>query len=496
MIVLDPSQVEDLALIEANDFTALLAIEPGGGKTVEAAEAIRRLSPDTALISAPFQTLRYDNRGWLKDEYAEIMGSKPRVIGRKNKAQQQALADFEWGVKGIYIATPQFLSHKNTDISGVSGDMLVVDEVHQVCTYGTSSQRRFSGATPKENQVSLSSRFDHRLALSGSPMRQHFPNMWSTMRLLWPELDQRREIADFNHYTWLRDRMTSKEIFTSRRDKNGNPMKATQYLVERVPGLLMSQMPCVVSHKRRENCCIHHPNGFLSTEKPNEIFRVVDLHPKQLKAISEMEKHLMTFIDENPLIAGITLTQKQRLRQLCLGVPSLIENWQDFDDEGNIRDHQTIHWNSDSESPFLDEVVQIMDELGTEEPVVIHLGAQKFAEIVVNRLRKHGITAEEYSGVRKANLADFGEKFQVLVGVTSALGTGTDGLQEQCNTEIWLEIPVSLTDKEQAEARLDRRGGKQVQRFYVFDSTGYAEGRFSDMLETKLRVASSLRKVV
>ena len=496
MIVLDPFQVDDLDTIQANDFTALIAIEPGGGKTVEAAEAIRRLSPDVTLISAPYQTMRYANRGWLKDEYADIMGSTPRVIGNKNRVQQKALADFQWGVKGVYVATPQFLSHKNTDISSFEGDLLIVDEVHQVCTYGTASQRRFTGATPREHENSLSVRFDHRLALSGSPIRQHFENAWSTMRMLWPELDQRREIADFNHYSWLRDRMTSKEIFTNRRDKKGNPVKATQYLVERNPGLLMSQMPCVILHKRREKCCEYHPNGFLDTEKPNEIIRVVDLHSKQLKAISEMEKHLMTFIDENPLIAGITLTQKQRLRQLCLGVPSHIEDWQDMDDEGNIRDHQTIYWDSNSESPFLDEVLEIMDELGTEEPVVIHVGAQKFAEVVVARLRKHGITAEEYSGVRKADLAEFGKTYQVLVGVTSALGTGTDGLQEQCNTEIWLEIPVSLTDKEQAEARLDRRNGKQVQRFYIFDSTGYAEGRFSDMLETRLRVSASMRKAV
>src|SRR5699024_7542200 len=76
------------------------------------------------------------------------------------------------------------------------------------------------------------------------------------------------------------------------------------------------------------------------------------------------------------------------------------------------------------------------------------------------------------------------EGAQVLVGVLSAISTGTDGAQRVANTEIWVERSLDATTNIQAEARLDRMGArKQVQRFLVQDDEGYAAGRLGRELE-------------
>ena len=165
------------------------------------------------------------------------------------------------------------------------------------------------------------------------------------------------------------------------------------------------------------------------------------------------------------------------------------------DKEGNEVERYTLEFEMDCKSPSLDEALHILGNLPEGEPVLVLLESQRFAEVATARFRKHGFTAEEYSGVRKADLAGFGSDYQVLVGVISAVGTGTDGIQKVCSTEIWLEQPVSLTAKAQAEARTDRLGARgQVQRYVILDDLGVQEGRLEDLILKKIGVDSTVRK--
>src|SRR5690625_6852820 len=106
----------------------------------------------------------------------------------------------------------------------------------------------------------------------------------------------------------------------------------------------------------------------------------------------------------------------------------------------------------DCKSPFLDEVLDIIENLDEGEPVAIYLESQKFARVTVERLIMAGYKAFEYSGqvnqkVRNENLVNFVKEggHQILVGVISSIGTGKDGLQKVCTTEIWLVRIVEQT---------------------------------------------------
>lgn len=482
-----PWQLRDVETLRRNNFTGLLAIEPGGTKTLIATLAIKEARPRVTLIVAPKSTHRTAWIPTLRDN----AGVEARVIGNDNKATKAAMFDFEIGMAGTYLITPQLLTR--SDVSAWRGDMMILDESHQVSTAKSAAQRKVSGYSAQDGEP-LSYRFTHRLALSGTPMRQAFQNLWATCKFLWPQYYQRGMIAHDNFTQWEFDRMEYRTVYTNQRDRDGNPKTVKQFLGEKEPGRLVSEMPCVIMHKRRETCCADpsHQGGFLKVGEPQVIRREVELTKKQTTAIKEMESMMMTWIDDNPLVADISLTMKQRVRQLTLG-EALVENWIDVKDGEEI-EKSRIQFDPECKSPAIDEALHILDNLGSE-PVVLFLESQKFAEVVTYRLNKAGIASQEYSGVRKADLSRFGQDYRVLVGVVSALGTGTDGLQHVCNTEIWMEQPISLTMQSQAFARLERTGGRQVQRYLLMDDYGVQDGRFEDLALTKLAVNQSLRKV-
>lgn len=199
----------------------------------------------------------------------------------------------------------------------------------------------------------------------------------------------------------------------------------------------------------------------------------------------------MTWLDSKPLVTELTITQRQRIRQVCLGVPTLTIG---VNDEGD--DITTVTFDTDCPSPFYEELTNILEELG-DEPVAVYLESQKFARVITERLNDDGYSAFEYSGKttkdREENLTKFGTEYRVLVGVISAVGVGTDGIQNVCNNEVWIEQSVDETMNTQTQARTDRLGAKkQVQRFVILDDLGYAAGAMNARLAKALELRKSL----
>lgn len=495
-----PWQRHDVDALAANGYVGVLAYEPGAGKTNCAVQAIVESGAQVTLIIAPKSTFV---SAWIPTLAQK--GLTGRIIGNGKKAEREAMLDFQLGYPGVYLTTSALIGRKSTDISGWSGDMLIADEVHGYVTMGTNIQRRLSGYNMKDAEP-LNARFPMRIGLSGTPLRQSPVNLWGLARLIYPEYANRYELAHRNAIVWMNDRLEYKEIWTNQRNADGSPKKVKQFEGEKVPGQWISEAPSVYIHKRREHCCAWHgprvledgtrtAGGFLDTAAPQVIHRKVELTAGQKKAIRELQALGMTYLESNPLVAELPIVQQQRIRQVCMGTPTV----EYITDEAG-GEKALVDWADDCESPMIDELFQILSELPEEEPVIVYLDSRKFARVVTARLNKAGISAAEYSGATTANrdqyLEDFGTKYRVIVGVMSAVGTGTNGIQAKCSTEVWMEQPVKLVDRIQTEARTDRAGSKaQTQRFYITDSEGYAEGRLDDHIVKRMALAESLRKV-
>lgn len=474
-------QLKDLAKLRANNYTGLIGIQAGGGKSLTSTLTIAEAKPDVTLVIAPQST---HETAWIPTvrDNADI---DPRVIGNGKKAHRDALFDFEMGYPGVYLVTPQWVAR--TDASGWSGDFVIHDESHIGSTPKSKLQRVLGGYSTQDGEP-LARRFEARQALSGTPMRHDFSTLWGTMRFLWPDLDGRGEVAHRNFIVWQADRMNYEMVYTSQRNPDGTPKRVKQFLTEKDPGRLLSEAPCVIIHKRRERCCEYHPEGFLPTEEPQVIERTYTLTPKQKKAINEMDKLMMSWIDGNPLTAEIPLTQRQRIRQLTLGEATVEYVERDGEEK------ETLRFDPACVSPVADEVTHILSNLPVDEPVICFGESQRFVSVLVDKLNRSGFKAAEYSGVKKADLTRFGKDYQVLVGVLSAIGTGTASLNHVSNTEIFLEQPISMTQFEQGSARLDRMDNtKRVQRFVLLDDMGIQRGRMEELWMQKLAVARSIR---
>jgi SNF2 family DNA or RNA helicase len=121
--------------------------------------------------------------------------------------------------------------------------------------------------------------------------------------------------------------------------------------------------------------------------------------------------------------------------------------------------------------------------------------------VVVNRLTKAGFTAFEWSGnatqkERDKALEDFiAGDIQFIVGVISAIGEGTDGLQERSSTMVWLSKDDNRLLNEQAMGRLDRRGQtRSVVSYEIIAEDTYDEGQLSKLLVDQMAMNQSLRR--
>lgn len=480
-----PWQERDLQTLHENNYVALLNMEMGSGKTALATWAIERSGSERVLIVAPDPT---HSSAWIPT-IRDLLNKEARPVGNTGKARKEALFDFEWKVPGVYLCSPQFLTR--ADVSEWDGDMLIVDEVHTLSRAGSKGSKKL---------IQASKNFPMRLALSGTAWRNSFERSWSTMQVLWGTTHYRRgECAHDNAYIFFRDRMTYEEVYTSQRNPDGSPKTVKKWLNEAEPGKLVSQMPCVIIHKRRERCCEYHPNGFLEVEKPNVYHHTIELTAKQKRAIKDLEKQNIAWLDMNPLVVDLPITQKQRIRQLVLGEASVVD-YLGEDADGNEVVKQTIEFAEDCKSPMVDLMLEKLEALD-DEPVLIFLESQRFAEVLVKKLEKAGISAFEYSGATKKdrdeNLKQFGKgkRYRVCVGVLSAISTGVDSIQRVCKTEFWAESSVDLTVNLQAQGRAERTGSiGQVDRHYFVDELGYAEGKMSEQLAKKLALAATLRK--
>jgi ATP-dependent RNA helicase RhlE len=176
------------------------------------------------------------------------------------------------------------------------------------------------------------------------------------------------------------------------------------------------------------------------------------------------------------------------LRFCALALPS-------FDEETG-----KLYFEEDAESPKYGELKEVLDEMG-EAPALVLTHSQQYARIVVDRLNKEGISSFEWSGKnsqskRDMALAAFREgKLRTIVAVITAIGTGTDGLQDATNVEIWMSVDDDPVANQQTMGRLDRHGQqKQVVRIYIHAENTYDEGVLSKSLEAAVRMSATLRK--
>ena len=455
-LVAYPYQELDIQNLVAKNGTGIVATQVGGGKTLIAIETAKRLELQTVFVIAPKGTHK---RAWEKTIIRQIPNAEVRYIN-SSKSGQEAYISLKSGNAGWYLISPEFFRTMSW-AAFRKVELAVFDEVHR------ASNRKSRTATALRTLKA-----ERRIGLSGTIAGNKIEGIWSVLKWIYPT------VAGDSFWAWVDKYCTTKF----------DPFAGKVVAGERVAGSIVKDIPCYIRHLKRDHCCNLHPEG-MDAELPRVQYeeRVVQLSAEQKKIYKKMERDLVVWLEGNPLVAEVPVATRIRLRQITLGVPSI--------DEAGV-----VHFADDCKSSKLDEMFQIISDLPDGEPLLILTHSQKFAQITTQRLQAKGISAYEWSGRKSQQdrdkaLEDFiGGRVKAIVAVISAIGEGTDGLQEVCSTVIWLSRDDNRMLNEQAAGRLDRQGQKSsVLSFDIIAEDTYDEGQLSKLVRDQLAMNSSLR---
>lgn len=471
-----PFQADDIARLLNHNANGFVVAETGAGKSLIGTEVGIESGVDTKLVIAPQGTHR---RVWLEGIQRQDPGAVVRRIDGSAKGKD-AMNALEWGEPGWYVMTPQLFTRWDLPGADVRPDLCIVDEAHLLANrdaIGSKRLRRLKAG--------------HRIVMSGTMVRNKVENFWSLLRWVYPDMNGEAALADVNYERWVLAWMHT--VWDRFRPRN--------YVIvgEKMPGRIAETIPCYVQHFKRAECCLYHPEGFLEgLPEPVQITDTVALLPEQRRLMDRMEKDYIAWLDdaakgeEKALVAKLPVVARTRLRQMTLAVPSFLPGADGLPE---------IDFAPDAPSPKYDALLDIVQRVG--EPVVAATSSQKFARYVTNRLRRDGLRAAEWSGKvtqreRDETLVAFERgEYDVVVGVTEAIGTGIDGLQNASGVLVSMERSDDLTANVQLEGRLDRRGQKRdtgVLHYEILAENSLDEGIVSKQLQRRLDLNASLRR--
>jgi len=451
-----PYQQRDIDQIASNGGTGVIATQVGGGKTLVAIEVAKHIGAKSVLVIAPKGTHK---RAWDKTIMRQIPDAEVKYLNSSRQGNIH-MAELENNVAGWYLISPEFF--RSMSWVGITPDLAVFDEIH-----------RASNRDSKTAKMLLTLKAKQRIGMSGTIAGNRIEGFWSVLRWIYPD------VAGRSFWRWVATYCLTKEDYF-----------AGQVVVsERSPGDIARSIPCYIRHLKREQCCEFHPEG-MDADLPSfvSIERTVQLSTEQRKIYNKMEKDLLVWLGEHPLTAEIPINTRTRLRQITLGTPS-------------INHEDVVYFEEDCKSSKIDELFSIIKDHPDGDAMLVLTHSQKFAKVVTSRLQKAGFSAVEWSGFtpqkfRDGYLEDFiAGDIQFIVGVISAIGEGTDGLQERCSTMVWLSKDDNRLLNEQAMGRLDRRGqNRSVVSYEIIAEDTYDEGQLSKLLVDQLAMNQSLRK--
>lgn len=449
---------------------ALVVSAPGAGKTVVTVEVLKALAPEVTLIIAPPSThgsawLRTLRRQGVADEIKPLSGTKP---GQRN------WEDLKWGKPGFYITSAQWFTRQ--EWKGIDLDAMVVDEVHMLAKYGNAGQKKLVGTRSLKGVTA-----PIRIALSGTPFRNNFENAWTIARWVQPDA------VSNEYWQWrITDCIGKYDHFAPQN------LRVTG---EREEGKLVTKFRCFISHSQRENCCEYHPNGFLGhLDAPIRIERDLPMTAAQGKFYRSMEASYLGYLttpgDDGkvPVVAEFPITARGMLRFCALGLPS-------FNQET-----ETLFFEEDCESPKLDAMIDDLQGLDGKRVLVL-THSKQFAKVAAKRIAASGFTSLSWDGdlskkKRDEAVAQFTRgEIDVIVGVISAMGTGTDGLQEASYNVMWLSVDDDASNNVQGIGRLDRLG--QTHQVVMFDyrmEKTFDVGHLDRQIQAQLALNRSLKE--
>lgn len=441
-------QEEDVE--KALEQTAILnGSDMGTGKTHTAIEtAIRwrqQVLEETGLflpilVVAPINT--FESWEQKLDEQAPHLTHT--TIDRKNR---------DWFIADIYnLKYDVYIMHwaavrliqPQLEADGIHFSVVIGDEIHYISNRDSQMARSFKKL-----------KTFRKYAASGTASGSVPWNLWSTLNWLYPTY--------FNDYWKF---VFKYAVSEGEQDAEGNGSYRKFVGVKNTAVLHHIMEPWYIKHLKKTKCCDNHPEGvmpYLPDKNYEKLY--VDLNDEQRRIYNEMFAKMVAWVGEQrdtPMIAKLAVTKLARLMQITLATPVVTtkEVWKVR--EGVRERELQEEVNLILPSSKMDAAFEIIS--GNEDSIIVFTSSKKGAYLFSKYLSERNVSCEVLSGdTPKDQRATMQRRFRngefrIFIAVIAAAAEGMDGLQDVCNTAIFLNRSLSAYKNIQAEDRLHRGG--------------------------------------
>ena len=298
--------------------------------------------------------------------------------------------------------------------------------------------------------------------MSGTPTGNSFSGAWAVTKWLWPQ------IIENSYWAWV------------------NKWCATEYdhfapggkkvVGERKPGAFFNSLPCYVRIESEAEAELVEEQVF------------IELTKEQRRAYEDLEKKMVTWIENKPIVVDVPIALRTRLRQATLGLFKL-------------GDDDVITFDNDCKSVKIDVMFDILEDDFENESCLILTDSRKFADVVVQRLQNDGKTAMAWHGnVSDSKREEVKQAFvsgscKYVVAVTSAIAEGVDGFQHGTRNILWLNRSDNRILNEQAVKRVHRQGQtRQVRSVELIAIDTYDSGVLSSQMQAAVDMNRTLKE--
>ena len=397
----------------------LIGSEMGTGKTYEGVALDDVAGSSKTLVIAPLSVLSV----W--DEHFKTLSSREGVV-IDPKDRERSWELFKKSESGLFMVHWDVL-RLMPELRATYWDHVIADEVHR-------AQNRKAQQTQSLKKIKAS----FKTGLSGTPFTNRPDQFWSVLNWLYPD--------EFSSYWRFYKQHVDFEIqYPQGYHKIAGPKNEAK--------LLAQISPFYTRHLKKEKCCAHHPNG-VQPQLPAKYYTEhwVDLHPKQRRAYSDMERDMLAWVGENedtPLVASVVVAKLVRLAQFAVAYMEY------YDDR----------WHLGEPSAKLDLVMDLILD-NPEKQFVVFSQFKSAIKLLELRLRKKNVSYVILTGdTSQADRGHFVQRFQngraqVFAGTIQAGGVGIT--LHAASTAIFLDRTWSPAVNAQAEDRLHRIGQKDA----------------------------------
>lgn len=512
MELYDYQEADVEAIINHPSRSAVVASVVGTGKTLVGVEVIRRAGTSINLIIAPPNT--YDS--WARTFKAQT-GEELLRVSNKDKKDKRNFINLYSGLHGTYFIGWE--QARRDDTLGIMRHVqtAIGDEVHRASNRNAKSALLWEAVCKWSREAG-----GYRVALSATPWGNKPSGAWAVTRPLWPSTVAR------SFWKWA-----YQYINVEINEYKGRTVRELGF--EKEPGAIARDLPLYIRHERYHNCCKFHPNG-VQTDLPERVFHdyFVDLTPTQRKIYNDLEADMFAWIEDNdyPLDTdGYPMVNTMRMHQATLAVPTteMVQRLKTNDfGEKELMDSVTVTYDLEAKSSKIDAVLEILEDQAEDERVLIFTHSTALVPALVHRINKKfkrnvaapwtgsqsqsvrqdiknsftGVDDGPFTVFNGEQCLRFGGKsvdgapasVRIIVAQISAIAEGVDGLQNVCNTEVWVSATDNRLHNTQAKGRLLRNGQKHtVQAYRVMARDTIEEAQMERLFHGEEQMTETLK---